>query len=738
MTSDTQKQAPKGSKLGVHAGAKAQRRAAGNWARYEYILSRGHRDWVLQAQKCDRFYIGAGLQWDYQTRAKMEAEDRRCPEQNEILGMVNTAIGYQIANRMDIAIRPRGRGADEETAATLQKVIKQVADNTKLHWVETEVFGDGMIKGRGYFDIRMSFDSNAMGEIAITSLDGEDVLPDPDAREYDPDTWADVTINRYYTLDQIEQQFGKNARMAVESFGNPDIRTTDQDATYQDRSRFGDQDAGNFSYYSELGHEFGCIDLYQVIDRQYRTFELVQCAVYPNGDIRQVPDATPEQLASYQQDHGAIITKRMQRRVKWLVTTSTCVLFDDYSPYPWFTVVPFFPYFRRGRTIGMVHNAISVQESVNKGIAAIGHILSSMANSGWAVEEESLVDTTIDEFKEIGAKTGLVIQYKKGSTPPKRLDGPVVPTGLFEYVTMQVQALKNSVGGMDESLTASGPVGDQSGVAYQARQYAAQQKLAIPLDNLGRTRHMVSQRVVDLIQMFMTAPQVIRITELDTFGTETSSELAINQPLDREDGTVFWLNDMTIGEYDVVISEQPMQITFDNSQFEQMRTLIKEMGFAIPPEFVIRYTNLAEKAELAKAMADASATKPDPLTEAKVKLILAQVEKTVEETVNKRIEAVYGSTQAGAQIGTMPQVAALADEILQSSGFRDQNAAPIIPQGVPGAVGAGLAAAAPERPVVAPTNQAIDPTDPSTNPTTPENPGMGITAGIESPGLEPA
>lgn len=720
------------TKTGARGSGRAvnqARRALSNFARFDYCMSRGHRDYIDQADLCERFYLGGGLQWDPEAKAEMEDTERRPAEQNEIMQMVNTAIGYQIANRMDISVRPRGRGADDASAQVFGKVIKQVADNTKLHWRETEVFADGMIRQRGYFDIRMSFESNAYGEIEIGTHHPNDVVPDPDSRSYDPSDWADVTLNRYYTLDQIEQTFGRKARRAVEVSGVADEALNDTDGIVQNRSRFGMKALGEFAYYSEVG-DIAATTLYRVIDRQYRVYEPTLCAVYINGDIRAIPFATPEQVRQYSAD-GALITKRMQRRVKWLVSTMSAVLFDDYSPYPWFTVVPFFPYFRHGQTRGLVDNSISIQESVNKGVAGIGCILNSVANTGFTVEQNSLTNMSVDDFKRDAAKNGLVLEYKRGSKEPKRLPPPQVPAGIFEYVNMQVSALRNSTG-MDEALTASGPIGEQSGVAYQARQYAAQQKLAVPLDNLARTRHMLAQRIIDLIQMFMDAPQVLRIIETDPYGAEVSSELPINQPQLGEGGLVKWLNDLTVGEYDLVISEQPMQITFDNSQFEQLKALV-DMGYTVPIGYAIRYSNLSEKSELAKAIEEASQQKPDPETEAKVKLLLEQVAKVRAETQNKRIEAVYGATQAGAQIATMPQVASLADEVLQSAGFEDQNAAPIIPQG---GIGAGLAGAAPAAPTVAPANDGMDPADASTNPLTPENPGVGINEGIEAMGVQ--
>lgn len=723
--------ARKGTSVGKHADAKAQRRAAGNWARAEYVRSRGHRSFQRQAQLCERFYLGAGEQWTPEDKFALQETGRKWIEDNQIMVMVNTAIGYQIANRMDIAVRPRGYGADDTSAKVMGKTLKYLADDTSLHWRETQVFGDGMIMGRGYYDVRMSFERNLMGEVSVSTPDPIDVMPDPDASAYDPEEWADVTVDRYYTLSHIEQLFGKAARRAMELYGAQDATGRYLQDAGVERSSFGNEGVNELGFMSEIA-DAGESVLYHVVDRQYRVYEMTQCAVYPTGDVRPIPDATPAQVEAYVQ-HGAMIVKRMQRRVRWLVSTSTVTLFDDYSPYPWFTIVPFFPFFRRGRTRGMVDNAITQQEALNKGLSQFNHILNTVANSGFTVEENSLSNMTIEEFKQNAAKNGLVIEYKQGSAKPEKIQPSQIPSGLAEYIA-QVRGSLISATGMDQALTSAGPMNEMSGVAYQARQYAAQQKLAVPLDNLARTRHMVAQRYIDLVQLFFDTPRLLRIVETDAYGNEQSVELNVNQPVETPDGAIDYINDLTLGEYDLVISEQPMAITFDNSQFEQVKSLAVDFGYPVPPSFAVRYSSLADKAELGKSIESGMQAQPDPLAEARAALANAQAERTNVETVAKRIEAIYGATQAGAQIATIPQVASIADEVLQSSGFEDQNAAPIIPQEQ---VGAGLALAAPEQPTI-----AGDPGDPNgpapenTNPLTPANPGTGLNAGIESQGVE--
>ena len=137
------------------ASTPADQSARENWQRYCYGKDRGHIEYTEQAAKCEGMYLGGGEQWSAADKAILTDEKRPFYEFNEVMPSVNSAIGYQIQNRMDIAFKPRGQKGDMETATILSKVAMQIADATKLHWVETQVYGDGLIEQRGYFDVRV-------------------------------------------------------------------------------------------------------------------------------------------------------------------------------------------------------------------------------------------------------------------------------------------------------------------------------------------------------------------------------------------------------------------------------------------------------------------------------------------------------------------------------------------------------------------------------------------------------
>jgi len=696
-----------------------------NWARYLYGKDRGHTQYTEHAMRCSGMYLGGGEQWSPEDRAILDSQGRPHYEFNEVMPSINSAIGYQIHNRMDIVYKPRGGQADLETANTLTKLVKQVTDANMLHWNETQLFSDGLIEQRGYYDLRMDFDSNILGEIAIAVLDPSDVIPDPDAKAYDPDRWSDVVVTRWLTLDEIEQRYGRKARDAAADSNDdgPDFGDMDDEA---ERSKFGM--FSQASLYDAYKTDEQGFKRFRVIERQRFVYENTACIVHPHtGDVlveaKMADDTIADALAK-----GAVRAKRMKRRVKWEVTTWCRTLHNDYSPYEHFTIVPYFAYFRRGQTRGMVDAAIGPQEVLNKAVSQFVHILNSSANGGWMVQQDSLTNMTTEELEDVGAQTGLVIEYR-GDKPPQKIGPNQVPTGIDRIIDRADKALKD-VTVPDAMRGSQGP--EISGIAIQSKQFASQQQLAVPLDNLAYTRHLLAIRLTKLIQRYYDSYRIFRITEMDPLSGKPTDELLEINKFDPTSGN--YINDVTVGTYDVVISEQPMQVTFENSQFQQVMEM-RNAGVRLPDATVIRYSNLADKPEILEAMQNTQGP-VDPTLQAKAELMSAQALKaradaglSENKAVGENAKTQYSTFQTAQIIEMMPGTASTADGLLGSAGYIDHDAPPIVPgaSGVDQLAGLGAPGAMAE-PVLPPGAEQ------NTNPVLPANPAVGMMTGIKTPG----
>lgn len=674
--------------------------------RVDECLRRGHEEFMRKVTRLDDYYLGGGRQWDPGTRAEVESEGRPAVEVNVCMQAVNAAVGYQIQNRVDIAYQPKGGESDEQKAKVLSKVVKHALGNTHYRWNETDAFIDGLIQQRGWLDLRMSYEDNDEGEISLTSFDPRDVMPDPDASHYDPNKWADVQITRWLTAREIEQDYGKAA--ADEIVGSS-ANYIDNNWGYEeglDREAFGNMPPSYAMGTGWYGQNNGW-RRYRVVDRQSHEYQQTLVARFPTGDLRIIEGLKPEMIG-WLIEQGVIVTRRRIRRVRWQVAAPEVTVYDKLSPFEHFTVIPYFPYFRRGKTVGMLDNAMQVQDLLNKFISQYAHIVNSSANGGWQGEADSLENMTDEQFIERGGETGLVLLRKPGTAPFTKIEPNQPPRGI-ENMIQFLQGNMQAVTAVNESAMGQDNA-DMSGVAIQARQFAAQQALGIALDNLSRTRQMVAERTLKLVQRFYIGPRVIRIAELDEYGVERRIPLMLNMP--QEDGSI--LNDLTLGEYDTEVSEQPYAVTFDNGQLDQMERMVKEMGVPIPPQYILKASTLADKTEIANAMREQQG-KADPVAEAEAELRRAQARLADNTAVNKAVEAQFSALRTAQIIAALPQTAEIADALLLSSGFKDQDAAPIVPQAT------GLPLPEPEQ---LPQE--------STHPLTPDNPEAGINTGMQS------
>ena len=571
-----------------------QRIAAGHWDRYVRARDNGHLEYIEMAKKCDAFYRGD--QWDDNDISNLEAEGRPALTINTVLPTVNTVLGEQSTRRADVQFKPR-RGGEAEVAHTLTKLYMQIADNNKLDWVEQQVFSDGLIlDGRGWFDVRMDFSDHVEGEVRITAKDPLDILIDPDAKDSDPKTWNEVFETRWMTLDEIQESYGKKKAEQLQ-FIAENGNSYGRDSIEYEENRFGDLDAEtDYIGISTTGSDddYRNLRALRVIERQHRRMQRVMCFVDPvTGDTRDAPDEWSEtKIKKFGKQYGLSVISKVKRKVRWTVTCDQIVLHDDWSPYDNFTLIPFFAYFRRGRPFGMVRNLLSPQEQLNKIASQELHIVNTTANSGWMVESGSLVGLSADDLEEHGAETGLVLEYNRGSTPPVKIQPNIIPTGL-DRISQKAAANIKAISGINDSMLGSDSA-EVSGIAIRAKQNRGVIMIQVPLDNLRKARQYLAESILHCIQSFYTEERVIQVTNEDD-PLKPREEMVINQQ--TPEGRV--INDLTLGEYDVIISTAPARDSFDEVQFAEALNL-RQVGVSIPDDAIIEYSHLARKGELAK------------------------------------------------------------------------------------------------------------------------------------------
>lgn len=658
------------------------------WRQFKHDLDSGHIGYTKRAKELEDIFLGAGKQWgrDQEIVDALAAEGKPAQEINLVQSSIRMITGYQTQSRMNIAYQPRERG-DLKTAEVLTKMALYELDKNRFPWLESEVFEDGLVQQRGYFNIEMSYDNDTNGEISITSLNPMDVIPDTRAKTYDPKDWNKVTVMKWLPISSIKQMYPKSYRQVMLTSSDFDQDWGEDGDTGETRNSFAEP-YSHVNYYVDASGE----QYVRVLETQSR--KVVQRDFYldaENGEQIAVPDGVNKKVAARKaRQQGQEVVTRAVSRIRYHISTEHVTLHDDWSPYDFLTVVPYFPIFRRGITLGLVDNLVSNQEMMNKIISQVAHVVNTTANSGWMTEEDSLANMDDEDLATEGASTGLHIVYKRGRQKPEKIQPNPIPTGLKD-IFMTLRDLHDQILGVNEAFRGE-KTNEVSGQAIQKRVQQTAVGLTSVIDNLFFSRNILATHMLSLFQNFYTEERIFNIISGDEEGTE---QVAVNQEVTEEDGSgeivTKIVNDVTLGKYDIVISDVPTQVTYLDAQLSQALEL-KKFGINIPDDEMIRMTTLTRREEIAKRMTGEGNKQAQEAKETQIAQLKAELGKARAEAENKEQDSIKKAAEVAKMIAENPSVAALLEKVLLMGDVDDATGGEAPPaasaQGMPPGLGA--------------------------------------------------
>ena len=582
-----------------------------------------HRMWAEGATTCQNFF--EGKQWTEQQIIEMKRLGNPIITLNKIAPLIRLVSGYQRNNRTDIWFLPENDGqALEDTADALNAITKSESNRVDLPYTDSEVFMDGCITGRGFWDWRLNFENNDFGDIEVTASDPFSKYIDPDCNTYDLNKSASyVQDSRWISVEEAEFGFGKPvANMLHDRLGNASsiIGNLWTAGAYDEEISpmrfFGNYNNFNQATFRDV-YFYDFVDTYRkqirLIDTQYAVWNWSRCFVdLDSGDFKEIPDAWAdwqiERCLQYATERGShlVVDWRRIKKIRWTVTCGDIIVHDNWSPYSSYTTIGFFPYFRRGQTIGMVSDLLDPQREINKRRSTIQNILNRNSNPGWKYHKTSLDPSQKEKLKTYGAMPGFNLEWQ-GEHAPERIEPGQYPQGQEHLESHYADDLKQ-ISGINES--AMGELDTvQSGRAIEARQRQAVIALQPYLDNFSRSKKLCGGKALELFQNHYTEPRIFRMLGED--GSQVRVE--VNKKVMGEDGQTVLsvMNDITIGKYSVQIDETPMTATFQSAQFEEALSILSKMGpvgqtlLQIKPDLLVQMSTLPRKEEWIAAIKEA-------------------------------------------------------------------------------------------------------------------------------------
>ncbi len=594
--------------------------------------SAGMIEWATLAKQCIEFF--EGKQWSDAALKALNDQDRPAFKFNKIRPLVRLVLGYFGNHRTDAKLLPGYDGSGtQDIAECLTRICKVVSEINQENFVDTEVFLDGLLGGRGYVDTRMVFDRNDLGEIQVTAQDPFSIKLDPEADQYDLNTHGFIMQDRWVTIDEVAFTYGKSAAAMVAPMirssaymgGIPTALMDLAEDITPWRTFAGSREALNpyMAIDSFLANAYDpARKTVRLVDCQHHIRVMQRCFIDLDTGAREpIPDSWDEKkigrvlewtamkYRAMRQANPIRAVVRPMKRVRWTTMVGDLVVWDNWSPYETYTISAFFPYFRRGKTSGMVEDLIDPQMEINKRRSSQIDAVTRTANSGWLIHTRGLDERGKQNIEANGATPGVNIEWQgEPYMKPERIQAAAPPMAMERLETKATDDLREISGINESALGQLDRV--QSGRALEARQRQAVIAIQPFMDNMTRTKELTTRKKVELIQNHYTEKRIYR-----AFGDDGKDSLiTINARTAAGD----IVNDVTNGRYSIVVDESPLSASFISAGLEDMLDLIEKGVLTLTPTVknaVIDASSIPHKEAIKRENTQSAQSAPDPAIE---------------------------------------------------------------------------------------------------------------------------
>lgn len=389
------------------------------------------------------------------------------------------------------------------------------------------------------------------------------------------------------------------------------------------------------------------------------------------------------------------------RRSYWIGPN---LLSDEASPYSHghFPYVPFWG-FREDTTgvpYGYVRGMIFPQDSLNSGISKLRWGMSAVRTE----RTKGAVSMSDAQFrKQIGrVDADIVLDPQAMARPGARFEVKRDFTLNDQHFQM-MQDARQSI--QRVSAVTSGFMGKQgtarSGLQEQTQVEQSNQSLARIMDNFRAARSMVGELLLSMIVDDIGDQQEVVIIEGDAVREERRVTLNLPQ-VDPLDGYSYLSNDLMRTRLKVALEDVPSTASYRGQQLNAMSEAVKSMPqqyqAAVLP-FLVSLMDVPFKRDVVEAIRAASEQETPEQVEQRIQQAVqdalaksgvevkmrelaikervseAEIQRIMAQAVQIGVQAAYSSMQAGAQVATMPQIAPIADAVMQGAGYRRPNPA---------------------------------------------------------------
>lgn len=252
----------------------------------------------------------------------------------------------------------------------------------------------------------------------------------------------------------------------------------------------------------------------------------------------------------------------VRRTIKWYKLTAVEILEEREWPGRWIPVIPVYgaEYDIEGKMIryGMVRGLQDPQRMYNFWRTAETEVVALAPKAPWLVEENQ-IEGHEDTWDSANNRSFAYLKYKSVVNdgvqvpPPIRQQPQGMPAAQVNAAMGASEDMKAVAGMFDPALGAPGQ--ETSGTMVRQRQQQSDRSNFHFYDNLCRSVSFTGEVILDLIPHYYDTERVIRIIGEDGVPSSVTLNQKVRNPETMAVEKV--LNDVTVGEYDIVIDTGP-------------------------------------------------------------------------------------------------------------------------------------------------------------------------------------
>lgn len=646
-----------------------------------------------------------GLQLSQSMIAHMRERGQTPLTFNVISNVINWMLGSERRARTDYKILPRKEDA-AQAAERKSELLKYLGDVNRTPFHISRSFADAVKVGIGWMEDGVQEDDE--GESIYTRYESwRNVLHDSAATEMDMSDGRYIFRSKWTDVDVATSMF-PDRKAQLEAAATTNLALTRALDVYGDDAMDSiEEDIAQSTYATDINGY-----------RDRRRVRLIECWYrMPSTDkymkggqfTGEVYDSKSKGHVSDYLTGLADIISKTKMRVHVAIMTEQDMLWQSKSPYRHnrFPLTPIWCY-RRDRDnlpYGIVRQMRDPQIDINHRAAKALHIL----NSSKVIMDEGAVDD-LETFEKENARADGIIVKKQGKE--LRLD---VERGLeqshLDMMSRSISLIQAMTGVTDENMGKS--TNATSGKAIMARQDQGSLATAPIFDRLRLAKQISGEKQLSLIEQFMPEQRQFRIT--NQRGTPTF--ITVNDGLPE--------NDIVSTKADFIVSEDDWSATMRQAQVEELMNLMGQLAGTSPQivmttlDLIVETMDIPQREEIVKRIRqltgqedpDADPNNPDPETIARkeaaakeqafteamamaelqgkqadakkkaaeaeriateMRKVAADVRRIIAQTEGESVDTQVRALEAAARIMESPQMAGIADQVLDGAGFQDR------------------------------------------------------------------